>query len=172
MRKLFGRCLWIAALFLLTAGCSREEAKTTGAGTSVHTFTNFASELVLDSYANTELRGHTFLVLTWRAVDDKPRDAYTVFVHAIDKEGKILFQFDHALLNARGMPTSLWKQEAVKDVFQITPPAGHAPGKCTLRIGLYVARSGRFVEVFTTDLPTPTDGWRDRGVLLPDLNCR
>lgn len=156
----------------MTAGCAREEGKTASAGTSAHTFTNFASELVLDSYANTELRGHTFLVLTWRVFDDKPRDAYTVFVHAIDKKGNILFQFDHELLDAKRMPTNLWGKDVVKDVVQLTPPAGHSPGKCTLRIGVLVVRSNRMLDVFATDLPPPTDGWRGHAVLLPDLNCR
>src|SRR5262245_43249062 len=160
---------WIVVFALVALGCTREEANNQSRY-SIHT--NFASKIVLESYAVTELRGHTYLVLTWRAPNDTPRNAYTLFVHAIDKDGKVLFQFDHELLNARGMQTSVWKQEVVNDVFQITPPTGHAPGKCTLRIGLFTPGSSRGLDVYSTDLPTPTDGWRAWAVLLENINCR
>ncbi len=77
------------------------------------------------------------------------------------------------MVNATGLPTSLWKQEQVKDVFQLTPPPGYSSGKYTLRLGPYDRDSGRFLEVFATDLARPTDEfWKGRAVLLRDINCR
>ena len=38
---------------------------------------------------------HTLLTLTWHTPYDKPRNEYSVFVHAIDNKGNTLFQFDH-----------------------------------------------------------------------------
>jgi hypothetical protein len=171
-RQVFFVC--IAALILSPVGCSRVETDSTGANSQFRrtTHTNFGSEIVLESYANIELRGHTFMVLTWRAPYDRPRDAYATFVHAIDRGGKSLFQFDHPLLNAAHMPTNLWEREPVKDVFQLTPPAGYSPGKYTLRVGVFAPVGGRQLEIFATDLPMPNDGWRNVAVLLANIECR
>lgn len=155
---------------LLIASCSRD--KRVSEKQTVRADTNFSSEIVLESYANTEVRGRSFLVLTWRAPYDRPRAAYWVFVHAIDKGGKILFQFDHPLLNAAGAPTILWEQEVVKDVFQVTPPAGIPAGKYNFRVGIYVPATGRFLEVFATNLPSLADEWRGKAVLLTDISCQ
>jgi hypothetical protein len=155
---------------LFAPGCFRNELD--DAQTFQSTFTNFSSEIVMDSYATIQRDGHTTMVVTWRAPFDRPRDAYIVFVHAIDKKGNILFQFDHKLLNSAKMPTNLWGQERVIDVFSLTPPTSFARGKYTLRIGLFVHPGGRQLRLFATDLPRPTDGWKDVAVLLTDVACR
>lgn len=157
------------ALLSTTQGCSREESSSQFPFRQ-STHTNFRSEIVLESYANVELRGHTYLVLTWRAPYDSPRAGYRAFVHAIDKQGNILFQFDHDLVNAAGLPTSLWDREPVKDVFRVTPPTGYSPGKYDLLIGLYVPGGGR-LEVFATDLLRHVAS-RDTAILLPGIDCR
>lgn len=165
--------LYIALSVLMLKGCSREKS-----GSSRHqgrdsANTNFSSEIVLASYANTEADGHTFLTLTWHAPYDKPRDAYSVFIHAIDKQGKVLFQFDHKLVNAAGLSTNLWNRELVKDVFQLTPPVGYAAGRYTLRIGVWAPENKRWLEVFATNLVQDNDEFfRYKAVLLPDIDCR
>jgi hypothetical protein len=162
------------ALFVLTLkGCSREESDSSGHRSRDSAHTNFSSEIVLASYANTEVNGHTFLTLTWHTPYDKPRDAYSVFVHAIDEKGKMVFQFDHKLVNAAGLSTNLWNRELVKDVFQLTPPVGHAPGRYTLRIGVWAPENKRWLEVFATNLVQDNDGFfRHKAILLPDIDCR
>jgi hypothetical protein len=166
--------LHVALLVLTAQGCSREESDTSRVQNqsrdSVHT--NFSSEIVLDSYANTEVDGHTILTLMWHAPYDKPRDAYSVFVHAIDKKGRMLFQFDHKLVNAAGLSTNLWDGELVKDVVQIMPPVGHAPGKYMFRIGVWVPDK-RWLAIFATNLVQDSDEFfKDKAVLLPDIDCR
>ena len=166
---------FVSLLVLTLKGCSREDSDSSTARNngrdSAHT--NFSSEIVLASYANTELDDHTFLTLTWHAPYDKPRDAYSVFVHAIDKKGKVLFQFDHELVNAAGLSTNLWNRELVKDVFRLTPPVGHAPGRYTLRIGIWAPETERWLEIFATNLVQDNDGFfRYKAILLHDIDCR
>jgi hypothetical protein len=166
--------LYVALLALTALSCSREELDTSTSENqsrdSVNT--NFSSEIVLASYANTEVGGHTFLTLVWHAPYDKPRDAYSVAIHAIDKKGRMLFQFDHKLVNGAGLSTNLWDRELVKDVFQITPPVGHTPGKYTLRIGVWVPNE-KWLSIFATNAVEDNDEFfKHRAILLPDIDCR
>jgi hypothetical protein len=164
---------YISLLVLTLKGCSREDSDGSRHRRSDSANTNFSSEIVLASYANTEVAGHTFLTLMWHAPYDKPRDAYSVFIHAIDKGGKVLFQFDHKLVNALGLSTNLWDRELIKDVFQLTPPVGHAPGKYTLRVGVWAPENKRWLEVFATNLVQDNNEFfRYKAVLLPDIDCR
>lgn len=163
--------LYVALLALTAKGCSPEDASTVDRQSRDSVHTNFSSQLVLDRYAATELNGHTFLELTWHTPYDKPRDAYSVVVHALDEKGKILFQFDHKLVNAARLSTNLWDREPVKDVFQITPPAGYAPGKYTLRIGVWLPEE-RWLTIFATNLVQDKDEFfTDKAVLLPGIDC-
>ena len=96
----------LAALLTLTAlGCSRDadDSSTNHPQSRDSVHTNFSSEIVLDSYANAEVDGHSFLTLKWHAPYDRPRTSYSVFIHALDQKGNILFQFDRKLVNAAGL---------------------------------------------------------------------
>jgi hypothetical protein len=166
--------LYVALLALTAHGCSREDTGPSIAQNQSRDSinTNFSSEIVLASYAITESDGHTFLTLVWHAPYDKPRDAYSVAIHAIDKKGRMLFQFDHKLANAAGLSTNLWDRELVKDVFQITPPVGHPPGKYTFRIGVWVPDK-TWLSIFATNAVEDNDEFFiGKAILLPDIDCR
>jgi hypothetical protein len=166
--------LYVALLALTAQGCSREEtdSSTVQNQSRDSVNTNFSSEIVLASYVTTEMGGHTFLTLIWHTPYDKPRDAYSVAIHALDKKGRMLFQFDHKLANAAGLSTNLWDKELVKDVFQITPPVGHPPGKYTFRIGVWVPNKN-WLSIFATNAVEDNDEFfKHRAILLPDIDCR
>jgi hypothetical protein len=167
-------CVCFAAMLLAAHGCSRTETDTSAASQqsreSIHT--NFSSELVLDSYSNAEVDGHTFLTLVWHAPYDKPRREYSVFIHAIDKNGDILFQFDHKLVNGAALPTNQWDDDFVKDVFRITPPFGYPPGKYTLRIGVWSPEGERWLAIFATKLVEDQhEFYKHKAVFLPGIDC-
>jgi len=166
--------LALVVSILISVSCSPDSDKHGSEDQTFHgTYTNFSSEIILETYTTIQKDGHSFMMLTWRTPYDRPRDSYTLFVHAIDQDGNVLFQFDHELLDRAGKSTVFWDRGPVKDVFQLTPPAGHAPGKYTIRLGPYVKETGRFLEVFATDLARPMDDfWKGRAVLLHGINCR
>ena len=168
-------CLLSSACVLTLQGCSHEAPQTavaTIADCRVRTFTNFSNELVLESYEIAEVTNHTALELSWQALFNQPSANYSVFVHALSDQGNILFQFDHKLVNASGNATSAWDRRIVKDVFLLTPPAAHPPGKYSLRLGLYVPQTSNFLQILGTDLKRPSDEWHGHSVLLPEVECR
>jgi hypothetical protein len=79
-----------------------------------------------------EWRGEDVSV-DWQALD-KPRASYTVFVHAIDGEGKIVAQQD-TVPRGGSYPTSLWEAgDVVRDTYRL----GIKPSPSVrLEIGLY-----------------------------------
>ncbi len=76
------------------------------------------------------------LELDWRALT-QPASDYTVFVHLVDPQGRIVAQND---LQPQGSfaPTSHWKEgKTVADKHGLIPPANLPAGAYTLRVGLY-----------------------------------
>jgi hypothetical protein len=100
------------------------------------------------------------LTLYWRAAKLSQAD-YTVFVHLLDAEGKMIAQTDGPPTRGR-YPTSAWLlSEVVKDEHPIHWPAQVAQ----VRVGLYQAQTG-------VRLPaTKPDGNRyaDDAVELPNI---
>jgi hypothetical protein len=74
------------------------------------------------------------LRLYWQALSDLDED-YTVFVHWLDEEGRILAQQDNQPRNG-SYPTGLWNEgEIVEDLYHLTIPADRSP--VCLAVGMY-----------------------------------
>jgi 4-amino-4-deoxy-L-arabinose transferase-like glycosyltransferase len=74
------------------------------------------------------------LRLYWQALSDLDED-YTVFVHWLDEEGRILAQQDNQPCNG-GYPTGLWNEgEIVEDLYHLTVPADRSLVR--LAVGMY-----------------------------------
>ena len=74
------------------------------------------------------------LRLYWQALSDLDED-YTVFVHWLDEEGRILAQQDNQPRNG-SYPTGLWDEgEIVEDLYHLTVPADRSP--VLLAVGMY-----------------------------------
>ncbi len=75
------------------------------------------------------------VTLTWAAQAVPPQD-YTVFVHLVDSEGKLLAQ-DDAPPNAGRYPTSWWLPgDVIRDPHTLALPSTPTAG-WELRVGLY-----------------------------------
>ncbi|MFN8534997.1 MAG: glycosyltransferase family 39 protein [Dehalococcoidia bacterium] len=78
------------------------------------------------------------LRLVWTA-DRPPSAAYTVFVHVLDRDGRLLAQIDSPPANYR-RPTDLWEAgETIEDIRLIPTPSGAV----RLAIGLYRPDTGQ-----------------------------
>jgi hypothetical protein len=74
------------------------------------------------------------LRLYWQALSDLDED-YTVFVHWLDEEGRILAQQDNQPRNG-SYPTGLWNEgEIVEDLYHLAVPADRSPVR--LAVGMY-----------------------------------
>jgi 4-amino-4-deoxy-L-arabinose transferase-like glycosyltransferase len=74
------------------------------------------------------------LRLYWQALSDLDED-YTVFVHWLDEEGRILAQQDNQPRNG-SYPTGLWNEgEIVEDLYHLTVPADRSLVR--LAVGMY-----------------------------------
>ncbi|MCX7681121.1 MAG: hypothetical protein N2508_03995, partial [Anaerolineae bacterium] len=86
------------------------------------------------------------LTLYWQALREMEEN-YTVFVHLIAPDGTIAGQRDSWPVNGT-YPTSLWMSgEVVTDSYEIEVPLGATPGMHRLEVGLYVAATGKRLEV-------------------------
>ncbi len=81
------------------------------------------------------------LTLYWQSLAPMDRD-YTLFVHLIGEDGKILAQADHQPQDG-SYPTSIWDAgENVRDAFTLTFPRDATPGRYKIKIGWYDAKTG------------------------------
>jgi len=95
------------------------------------------------------------LTYYWQALRSPPAD-YAVFVHFL-RDGKILFQQDHAPLQGT-YPTSRWQPgEVVRESFDVVTPADLEAGSCEIVVGVWDPRSGRRLPVSDTSLPHRKD---------------
>jgi hypothetical protein len=139
---------------------------------SVNAVTVFGDEISLEGYGIHPKDGHTAVELRWTAVR-KPAADYSVFVHAVDSSGEIAFQFDHPLKNAASQLTSNWAPgEAVTTGFSAAPPPAHTPGAHTLRIGVYVPRPIKLLQITRSGFPQPKDGWNDHAIVIENVDCK
>ncbi len=87
------------------------------------------------------LRGYdwspTGITLYWQSIH-QPAEDYTVFVHALDRDGKLIAQSD-GQPHAGDYPTSVWERgEWVRDTHAFALP----PQTARIEIGLYVLQTG------------------------------
>jgi hypothetical protein len=84
----------------------------------------------------TKAGGVVDLTLYWQCVEGMDT-SYTVFVHIMDSEGKIVGQWDNLPQGGR-LPTTVWVPgEVIADAYEVpvVPEAG--PGSYTLVVGMY-----------------------------------
>ena len=102
---------------------------------------NFGDQIALVGYVGQEsiARGSTLSVkLYWRALVPLTED-YTMFVHLIDANGKIVAQQD-AQPRRGTFPTSFWDtDEIVADEYALAVPRDASPGEYQIRVGIYRA---------------------------------
>lgn len=107
-----------------------------------------------------DLRRPVELTLVWRAAGDITSD-YTVFAQLLNAEGKLIAQSDSAPA-AGQRPTSGWREgEYIVDTHQLNFNQDAAPGKATLIVGMYDAKSGQRIVLqsgedfvmLATDIP-------------------
>ena len=99
----------------------------------------FGDEIALLGYARFgDARAGNSLPVTlyWQALA-KPTHDYTVFVHLLDSDGKVVAQID-AQPRGGAYPTSIWDAgEIVRDDYALKLPADLAPGSYCIELGLY-----------------------------------
>lgn len=101
--------------------------------------------------------GRRALTLHWRCLKLPDRD-YTLFIHVLDADGKIIYQQDAQPVQG-AYPTSMWDAgESILDQHVIDWPARAA----TLRLGWYAASDGVRLEAFKPDGSL----WPDNSVVL------
>jgi 4-amino-4-deoxy-L-arabinose transferase-like glycosyltransferase len=103
------------------------------------------------------------VTLYWQSLHDMSED-YTVFVHLIDRQGRIHAQGDSQPRHDY-WPTSYWERgEVVEDVHSVCLPKNLSPGKYKLATGLYLLRTMQRLGVLDQEgNPVPGDQ-----IMLPD----
>ncbi|MBM3130063.1 MAG: phospholipid carrier-dependent glycosyltransferase [Chloroflexi bacterium] len=107
---------------------------------------NFADQIELLGYDVSANQNALELTLYWRARVAPDRD-YTVFIHALDANGKIIAQADRP---PRPYPTSLWDAgEQLRDDYALALPPGTIVAR--MIVGLYRAETGERLPVGASD---------------------
>jgi hypothetical protein len=89
------------------------------------------------------------VTLTWQA-KGVPDIDYTVFVHLLDEDGKLVAQHD-GFPAAGAYPTSWWLPGDVIQDYHILYPAESPQTSWSLRVGLYDRETAQRLPVFTAD---------------------
>jgi len=96
------------------------------------------------------LRGYAFdnktLTLYWQALAPM-NERYTIFVHLLDSNGKLVAQHDREPQNGTAPTTSWLKDEIIVDAYTFT---SLAPGSYSLIVGMYDTESGHRLSVDET----------------------
>ena len=115
---------------------------------------NFNDYLALGGYdlSATTLKPNETLKLSlyWQAREkmDKP---YTIFVHLLDKDGKVVAQKDAQPLNG-ARPTPTWvANEYIADAYELALKPDFVPGTYQIEIGWYDARDPSFARLQVLD---------------------
>jgi hypothetical protein len=83
------------------------------------------------------------LTLIWHSLTSDMRASYTVFVHLVGADGKIVAQADKEPGRRSKRPTSSWvRHEVVVDPIELTLSPDTLPGTYRLVLGLYLATDG------------------------------
>lgn len=86
------------------------------------------------------------LTLYWQALEEGGRD-YTVFVHLLDREGRIWDQADAQPLGG-DYPTSFWgRGELIRDEYFLSLPPQAPPGAYEIEVGMYLLATGERLPV-------------------------
>ena len=86
------------------------------------------------------------LRLYWQALREM-NEAYTVFVHLVDRDGIVRGQKDNAPVNGN-YPTSLWQPgEFIADTYTLPLPPDLPPGDYAIKVGMYLAETGARLPV-------------------------
>ena len=86
------------------------------------------------------------ITVYWR-VERAPDADYTVFVHLLDSNGRLVAQAD-APPQLGYYPTSFWESgEVIVDSRALVVPHDAPPGEYTIAIGLYVLATGQRLPV-------------------------
>jgi 4-amino-4-deoxy-L-arabinose transferase-like glycosyltransferase len=96
-----------------------------------------------------ETAGHFSLALVWQALSEPAAD-YTVFVHVLQEDGSCspcVWQQD-VMPQQNQYPTGRWlADEVVVDRYDVELPAGTPAGDYLIEVGLYIAETGRRLQV-------------------------
>jgi uncharacterized membrane protein len=87
------------------------------------------------------------VMLTWQAAADMNLD-YTVFVHLVDADGRIVAQHDGQPWDGVPLPTSSWHAgEVLRDIHVLTLPPDLSSGVYRLQLGAYYWPTGQRLSV-------------------------
>jgi len=109
------------------------------------TYYRLGDTLELAAYDIQSREGSLDIELYWSTVETPERD-YTVFVHLVDSDGRLVAQHDGDPLNG-AYPTSWWTAgEIVGDVHTLPSPSPE-DGDVVLYVGMYDAQTGERLAV-------------------------
>jgi hypothetical protein len=113
---------------------------------------NFDDQITLLGYDLPDVRvspGQALpLTLVWQSRTSDMRVSYTVFVHLVDADGKIVAQADKEPGRRGKRPTTSWVVgEVIADPVSIAIPPNVSPGAYRLLVGLYLASDGSRLPV-------------------------
>lgn len=96
-------------------------------------------------------KGQTFrLTLYWRALQNVERD-YTVFVHLLGPDDRIVAQKDSEPESGR-MPTTMWEEgDLVEDEYSLEVPASVRIEQCRIEVGMYTWPDLRRLPVYSPE---------------------
>lgn len=120
--------------------------KPTAAGSPTHrSSVTFGQQIALKGYdlvTSGDGPGKSIeIALHWKALDRIERD-YTVFVHLLGPDGRIVAQHDSQPLSGR-YPTTAWQPgSTVVDLHGLQLPSGLQPGQYRVAVGLYYLPTG------------------------------
>ncbi len=111
---------------------------------------NFDDKIQLLGYdleaGSWKLEAGVRLTLYWRALAEMDT-SYTVFVHVLDAEGRIVAQRD-SVPGSGALPTTGWVAgEVIVDGYEVPLREGTPPGEYTVEVGLYDAATGQRLPV-------------------------
>ncbi len=110
----------------------------------VYVFENKIAFLGYDMNPNAVSRGQNFRITYWWKSLDTVKKDYTVFVHFIDSNGKIVFQHDHK----PPVPTSEWALgDIISEKYDVCVPSHVNESTYRIRFGLYDASTGKRVAL-------------------------
>jgi len=130
---------------------------------------NFADRIALIGYdlpQDTIKAGETlYLILYFQCRAEMDED-YTVFVHLLDEENRIVAQRD-SQPQSGNYPTSIWDiDEVVKDEYEIILNPDTPSGRYRLEVGLYMLTTGERLPAFVEGKRLPEDRVLLREVLV------
>ena len=107
-------------------------------------------------------REYLHLTLFWQCLKPVGED-YTVFVHVLDGEGRLVGQEDMEPVHGFHATGSWLAGEVVRDQYEI--PLSQAAGRTRFKVGMYLPASGERLPVRLADGSRP----EDRAILLPGV---